>query len=233
MFDVCVDALAPRGHLIIIGAMSQVRTRRCKARRSRRPGCDTGCQDCSRACYARAGTHVEERVCLAWQRTEVANLPCFLRNPDECAVRRRLGGAGVPRHRREAAVEERHAAGDRGLCAHHPPLLPLRASLYGCLVCGAACGNPPRILHRPLLPHFPPHPPPPPPPTPAPPAAPPAVAQGFFLLHYARDWGRHLKKLAGLLDARRLRVQVRACTPCCVGRCSPMADAWVVLGVLE
>ncbi|PSC71056.1 zinc-binding alcohol dehydrogenase domain-containing 2 [Micractinium conductrix] len=35
-----------------------------------------------------------------------------------------------------------------------------------------------------------------------------ATLQGFFLLHYARDWGRHLKKLAGLLDARRLRVQM-------------------------
>jgi hypothetical protein len=32
---------------------------------------------------------------------------------------------------------------------------------------------------------------------------------GFFLLHYASEWRRHLKKLAGLWQAGQLRVQVR------------------------
>ena len=36
-----------------------------------------------------------------------------------------------------------------------------------------------------------------------------ATLHGFFLLHYASIWRRHLKKLAGLLSAGQLRVQVR------------------------
>ena len=36
-----------------------------------------------------------------------------------------------------------------------------------------------------------------------------ATLHGFFLLHYASIWRRHLKKLAGLLAAGQLRVQVR------------------------
>lgn len=35
-----------------------------------------------------------------------------------------------------------------------------------------------------------------------------ATLQGFFLLHFARDWGRHLKKLAALLAAGQLRVEM-------------------------
>lgn len=35
-----------------------------------------------------------------------------------------------------------------------------------------------------------------------------ATLQGFFLLHYARDWGRHLAKLAALVAAGKLRVQM-------------------------
>ncbi|KAL4452074.1 hypothetical protein ABPG75_007736 [Micractinium tetrahymenae] len=35
-----------------------------------------------------------------------------------------------------------------------------------------------------------------------------ATLQGFFLLHYARDWGRHLNKLAGLVAAGKLHVQM-------------------------
>lgn len=36
-----------------------------------------------------------------------------------------------------------------------------------------------------------------------------ATLQGFFLLHYASQWRRHIKKLAGLLQDGRLRIQVR------------------------
>ncbi|KAL4437515.1 hypothetical protein ABPG77_003496 [Micractinium sp. CCAP 211/92] len=35
-----------------------------------------------------------------------------------------------------------------------------------------------------------------------------ATLQGFFLLHYARDWGRHLARLAGLVAAGKLRVEM-------------------------
>lgn len=35
-----------------------------------------------------------------------------------------------------------------------------------------------------------------------------ATLQGFFLLHYASHWRRHLKKLAGLFQGGQLRVQV-------------------------
>ena len=43
--------------------------------------------------------------------------------------------------------------------------------------------------------------------TPTTPAGPPR--QGFFLLHYAKEWRRHLRRLAGLVQAGNLRVQVR------------------------
>jgi NADPH-dependent curcumin reductase CurA len=35
-----------------------------------------------------------------------------------------------------------------------------------------------------------------------------ATLQGFFLLHYAAEWRRHLKKLAGMVQTGQLRVQV-------------------------
>ena len=43
--------------------------------------------------------------------------------------------------------------------------------------------------------------------------------QGFFLLNYASEWRRHLTKLAALLQAGRLRMQVHAallCLPACL-----------------
>lgn len=37
-----------------------------------------------------------------------------------------------------------------------------------------------------------------------------ATLQGFFLLHYASQWRRHIRKLAGLVQAGRLCIEVRA-----------------------
>lgn len=58
--------------------------------------------------------------------------------------------------------------------------------------------------------------------TPAP-AMLPAHAQGFFLLHYASEWRRHLEKLAALVQAGRLRVQVCTlwCSVCLLPACFP------------
>lgn len=53
-----------------------------------------------------------------------------------------------------------------------------------------------------------------------------ATLQGFFLLHYARDWGRHLARLAGLVAAGKLRVEVRSA---CISRGSArlaLAAGW-------
>ena len=38
-----------------------------------------------------------------------------------------------------------------------------------------------------------------------------ATLHGFFLLHYAPLWHRHLRKLCALLDSGALRVQVCGC----------------------
>lgn len=142
MFDVCVDALAPRGRLIIIGAMSQVQR-------------------------AKAGTI---------PRFSNAHAPCHV-----CLERIATGGALCTSTR----APQRCLTAARHCAARPRPPFPCAVQYAG----GWAARQYPGIAEKLLWKS--------------------ATLQGFFLLHYARDWGRHLAKLAALVAAGKLRVQVR------------------------
>lgn len=116
MFDICVDALAPRGRLIIIGAMSQVQHAGAARAHGRhysqvadRPLLWLVCSSVRKR--ARSARPAASHAALSGSASVAEQSPHIRPMLSYCAVRGRLGGAAVPRHRGEAALEVGHAAG--------------------------------------------------------------------------------------------------------------------------
>lgn len=150
MFDVAVNALAPRGRLIVIGMMSQYADG-WAARQY--PGACGPAGRCPWVGYNSLGDCDANAVLAAPLSPcccpQVGHLGC-----KSCVVSHLAGHCPLP----------------------HPSFLPVNHHPTGIAE---------KLLWK------------------------SATLQGFFLLHFASQWRRHLRKLAGQLQGGRLRVQVK------------------------